>query len=53
MDTHLGLPKWVSICRAIAEVDPYFPVTVYPTGLTQENAAEFFEDVDLVCDACY
>lgn len=49
---NLGLPKWVSISRAIAEVDPYFPVTVYPTGLTQENAAEFFEDVDLVCDAC-
>ena len=49
---NLGLPKWVAICRGIAEVDPYFEVEVYSAGLTVENASEFFEELDLVCDAC-
>ena len=49
---NLGLPKWVAICRAIAEVDPYFKVEVQAEGLTSENAAGFFEGLDLVCDAC-
>ena len=49
---NLGLPKWVSICRGIAEVDPYFEVEVYSSGLTAENASEFFEGLDLVCYAC-
>ncbi len=49
---NLGLPKWASISRAIAEVDPYFEVISYPLGLTEQNADDFFDGVDLVCDAC-
>lgn len=49
---NLGLPKWVAICRSIAEVDPYFEVEVFSSGLTTDNASEFFEGLDLVCDAC-
>ena len=49
---NLGLPKWIAISRAIAEVDPYFEVEVYSRGLTSSNASDFFDGLDLVCDAC-
>lgn len=48
----LGMPKVVAIARSIAEVDPYFEVEVYPDGFTTDNAADFMDGLDFVCDAC-
>jgi len=49
---HLGVPKAVAIARAIAEVDPYFEVELFPDGFTAGNAEAFMEGLDFVCDAC-
>lgn len=49
---NLGVPKAVAIARAITEVDPYFDVELYPEGFTAENAEDFMDGADLVCDAC-
>ena len=49
---HLGVPKAVAIARAIAEVDPYFEVELFPDGFTAENAEAFMEGLDFICDAC-
>ena len=41
----------MAIARAIAEVDPYFEVELFPDGFTAENAEAFMEGLD-ACDAC-
>lgn len=48
----VGLPKWLVLARQILEQDPYFEVEIFQEGLTQENALEFFDGLDLVLDAC-
>ena len=48
----LGAPKWLSAARAIAEVDPYLEVEVWPEGFLAENIGDVLEGVDLVVDAC-
>ena len=48
----LGMPKWASAARAIAEIDPYIDVQVWPEGFRPEDIAEFLDGVDLVVDAC-
>ena len=48
----LGMPKWMSAARAIAEVDPYLEVKVWPQGFRREDIADFLDGVDLVVDAC-
>jgi hypothetical protein len=48
----LGMPKWMSAARAIAEIDPYLDVKVWPEGFRREDIAEFLDGVDLVVDAC-
>lgn len=50
--TSLGLPKWLITAREIAEIDPFLQVEVFPEGLKSHNLNAFFEDLDLVCDAC-
>ncbi len=39
----LGLPKPVMTARAIAEIDPYVQVEIFPAGFGRENAQAFFE----------
>ena len=39
----LGLPKPVMTARAIAEIDPYVKVEIFPAGFGRENAQAFFE----------
>jgi hypothetical protein len=51
----LGLAKtWVT-AREIAELDPYFPVSLFREGISAGNADAFFLDdgsLDLVVDEC-
>jgi hypothetical protein len=39
----LGLLKSVMTARAIAEIDPYVKVEIFPTGFGRESAQAFFE----------
>jgi hypothetical protein len=48
----LGTAKLVSAARAIAEVDPFLKVHVWPEGFQAENMGGFMDDLDLVVDAC-
>ncbi|RMI34843.1 Rv1355c family protein [Nocardia stercoris] len=48
----LGLNKAVVTARRIAELDPYFPVVVYPAGITDDNIDEFFTGLTAVVEEC-
>ena len=48
----LGTEKWCSTARAIAEIDPYLEVRVWPKGFRAEDMAAFMDGLDLVVDAC-
>ncbi len=51
----LALPKCVLAARRLFELDPYLNVKVFPRGLTEETAHDFFHgggDLDLVIDEC-
>lgn len=48
----LGQSKVISAARAIAEVDPYLEVAVWPEGFAAEVMADFMAGLDLVVDAC-
>ena len=48
----LGTEKWRSTARAIAEVDPYLEVVVWPEGFRAEDMSDFMDGIDLVVDAC-
>lgn len=48
----LGMPKWMSTARTIAELDPYLEVEVWPEGFRADVMSDFMEGMDLVVDAC-
>lgn len=48
----LGDAKVVSAARAIAEIDPYLEVDIWPMGFAPEVMSDFLGGVDLVVDAC-
>lgn len=48
----LGQSKLISAARAIAEVDPYLEVEVWPGGFVPEVMSDFLGGLDLVVDAC-
>ncbi|ROO85215.1 ThiF family protein [Actinocorallia herbida] len=48
----LGLDKAVVTARRIAELDPYLPVTVLPTGITDEVIDAFFAGLSIVVEEC-
>ncbi len=56
---NLGIQKTIVVAREIAEIDPFFKVTFYSDGLTEENVDDFFNkdgklDVCIeVCDGLY
>jgi hypothetical protein len=56
---NFGVKKTIVVAREIAEIDPYFKVTLFSDGLTEENVEEFFTrdgrlDVCIeVCDGLY
>ena len=47
-----GASKLISTARAIAEVDPYLEVEVWPMGFVPEVMEDFLGGLDLVVDAC-
>lgn len=48
----LGINKAWLVARRIALIDPWLDVEVFDSGLTEENAADFLEDLDLIVDEC-
>jgi len=48
----LGVNKAVLIARRIARIDPYLEVTIYPDGVTEDNAGEFLHGLDLLVEEC-
>ncbi len=48
----LGINKAVTAARRIAEIDPYLPVSIWTTGVTEENIGEFLDGLDLVVEEC-
>lgn len=52
---NLGLPKCVVVAREIAEIDPFFKVTCFQEGITEENIDSFINDqgkLDVLIDEC-
>ncbi len=48
----LGESKLISAARAIAEIDPFLEVEVWPKGFAPEVMSDFLGGLDLVVDAC-
>ncbi|GAA4471055.1 Rv1355c family protein [Rhodococcus olei] len=48
----LGLNKGVVAARRIAEIDPYFRVSVESRGVTAETIGPFLDGLDLVVEEC-
>ncbi len=48
----LGLNKATVAARRIAELDPYLPVHVMTSGLTQDLVDEFLDGLDIVVEEC-
>ena len=48
----LGVNKAVVCARRIAELDPYLPVAVVPTGITVESVGGFLDGLDVVIEEC-
>jgi molybdopterin/thiamine biosynthesis adenylyltransferase len=48
----LGVNKAVVCARRIAELDPYLPVTVMPTGITPQTVNDFLDGIDIVIEEC-
>lgn len=52
---HLGVRKTTIVAREIAEIDPFIKVVCFDEGMTQENAAAFFEEngkLDMLIEEC-
>jgi molybdopterin/thiamine biosynthesis adenylyltransferase len=48
----LGVNKAVVCARRIAELDPYLPVAVVPTGITSRTVGDFMDGLDIVIEEC-
>jgi molybdopterin/thiamine biosynthesis adenylyltransferase len=48
----LGVNKAVVAARRIAELDPYLPVTVVPSGITPDTIEEFVAGLDILIEEC-
>ncbi len=48
----VGVNKAIATGRRVAELDPYLPVDVFPTGLTEDNIEQFFDGLALVVEEC-
>ncbi len=48
----LGVNKAVVAARRIAELDPYLPVEVMTSGITQDYIDEFLDGLDIVVEEC-
>ena len=53
--TNLGLPKTIITAREIAEIDPFFKITIFDQGITEENIDSFLNEngkLDVLVDEC-
>ena len=53
--SNIGLNKAVLVAREIAEIDPYLKVTVFESGITEDNIDSFFTGngkLDLLVEEC-
>lgn len=48
----LGVNKATVAARRIAELDPYLPVHVLPSGVTPESVDDFLDGLDIVVEEC-
>lgn len=48
----VGVNKAVVAARRVAELDPYLPVSVFTTGVTQKNVDAIVDGLDLVVEEC-
>jgi molybdopterin/thiamine biosynthesis adenylyltransferase len=48
----LGVNKAAVCARRIAELDPYLPVTVMPSGIAPQTVDEFVDGLDIVIEEC-
>jgi hypothetical protein len=51
----IGLPKVLIAARAIAEIDPFLKVEVYPEGINEQNIDHFIAKngkLDIIIDEC-
>lgn len=48
----VGVNKAVVAARRVAEIDPYLPVRIAPSGLTVSNAGDFVAGLDVVVEQC-
>lgn len=48
----IGVNKAIAVARRIAELDPYLPTEIFPSGLTEGSIADFFDGIDLVIEEC-
>lgn len=49
-DARIGMPKVHSAAAAMADLNPYVDIRPYKRRLTEEIAADLFEDYDLILD---
>jgi molybdopterin/thiamine biosynthesis adenylyltransferase len=48
----LGMNKTIVAARRMAEIDPYLPVHIAPTGLSPDNVEEFVAGLDVIVEEC-
>lgn len=48
----IGVNKAIVAARRIAELDPYLPVTVSTSGITQDSIDGFLDGLDVVVEEC-
>ncbi len=48
----LGVSKCVIAARAIAEIDPYLPVEIFPAGVDPASLPAFLDGLDLLVEEC-
>ncbi|MES2395138.1 MAG: Rv1355c family protein [Bacteroidota bacterium] len=53
--SNLGVAKTIAVAREIVEIDPFFKVTCFHDGITEENIDEFitkYGKLDVLVDEC-
>lgn len=53
--SNLGVAKTIAVAREIVEIDPFFKVTCFHDGITEENIDEFITkggNLDVLVDEC-
>lgn len=49
--SQIGVDKTKALCENLKEIAPYVELETYTVRITEDNAAEFLKDADIVCEA--